>query len=26
VAPPLIAFLIDAFDALHARGLSPTRG
>jgi len=26
VAPPLIAFLIAAFDALHARGLSPTQG
>jgi ACS family hexuronate transporter-like MFS transporter len=26
VAPPLIAFLIAVFDALHARGLSPTHG
>jgi ACS family hexuronate transporter-like MFS transporter len=26
VAPPLIAFLIGAFDGLHARGLSPTQG
>jgi ACS family hexuronate transporter-like MFS transporter len=26
VAPPLIAFLIGAFDALHARGLSPIHG
>jgi ACS family hexuronate transporter-like MFS transporter len=26
VAPPLIAFLIGAFDELHARGLSPTQG
>jgi ACS family hexuronate transporter-like MFS transporter len=26
VAPPLIAFLIAAFDALHARGLSPIHG
>ena len=26
VAPPLIAFLIGAFDALHARGLAPTPG
>lgn len=26
VAPPLIAFLIATFDALHARGLSPTHG
>ncbi len=26
LAPPLIAFLIGAFDALHARGLSPTHG
>lgn len=26
VAPPLIATLIAAFDALHARGLSPTHG
>jgi ACS family hexuronate transporter-like MFS transporter len=26
VAPPLITFLIGAFDALHARGLSPTQG
>jgi ACS family hexuronate transporter-like MFS transporter len=26
VAPPLIAFLIAAFDALHARGLAPTQG
>jgi ACS family hexuronate transporter-like MFS transporter len=26
VAPPLIAALIAAFDALHARGLSPTHG
>lgn len=26
IAPPLIAFLIATFDALHARGLSPTHG
>lgn len=26
VAPPLIAFLIGAFDALHAQGLSPIHG
>jgi ACS family hexuronate transporter-like MFS transporter len=26
VAPPLIAYLIATFDALHARGLSPTHG
>ncbi|HSD75119.1 MAG TPA: MFS transporter, partial [Steroidobacteraceae bacterium] len=26
VAPPLIAFLITSFDALHAEGLSPARG
>lgn len=26
VAPPLIAFLIGAFDTLHERGLSPTQG
>lgn len=26
VAPPLIAFLIAAFDALHERGLSPAHG
>jgi ACS family hexuronate transporter-like MFS transporter len=26
VAPPLIAFLIGAFDALHARGLAPAHG
>jgi ACS family hexuronate transporter-like MFS transporter len=26
VAPPLITLLIGAFDALHARGLSPTQG
>ncbi len=26
VAPPLIAFLIATFDALHGRGLSPTHG
>ena len=26
VAPPLIAFLITSFDAMHAAGLSPVRG
>ena len=26
IAPPLIAFLITGFDALHARGLSPIQG